>query len=359
MLLLDTMNQQMLERFNTEHKIDLIAMVRDRPGRVFAIGEGLLPKETYIKQGALVGREGARVLGAYGVLESGRPHEVRADAGGHQGPGAAGAAAESGFRLLLPGAGRSKRTGPTASTRRAGPVEREPSRVFATWDEFNAWRQQHGKLRPGAPRIAVSFYKATYYSDETELLDAVIAEIERQGAEAIPMFGYPGAIAAERLLLDPSGKPRADAVLGFNFNFAAPDASSYLAKVDVPVLNLISLYGRSEQEWRASPMGLSMFEGTFNVATPELAGTIAPTVVGSQEKIKDPETGLTIVVRKPMLSQVALAVRRAHRVCGAAQQGQLRQARRDRLLQLSSREGEHRRQLSERRRVDRQRPAAA
>ena len=52
-LLLDTMNQQMLDRFNTEHKIDLIAMVRDRPGRVFAIGEGLLPKETYIKQGAL------------------------------------------------------------------------------------------------------------------------------------------------------------------------------------------------------------------------------------------------------------------------------------------------------------------
>ncbi len=83
--------------------------------------------------------------------------------------------------------------------------------------------------------------------------------------------------------------------------------------------------------------GLSMFEGTFNVATPELAGTIAPTVVGSQEKIKDPETGLTIVVRKPMLSQVALAVRRAQRVCRPAQQGQQRQACRDRLLQLSGR----------------------
>ncbi len=73
-----------------------------------------------------------------------------------------------------------------------------------------------------------------------------------------------------------------------------------LAKVDVPILNLISLYGRSEKEWRESPMGLSMFEGTFNVAVPELAGTIAPTVVGSQEKVTDPETGLTIVVRKPI-----------------------------------------------------------
>ena len=177
---------------------------------------------------------------------------------------------------------------------------RRSGQVFATWDEFTAWRQQHGKLRPGAPRIAVSFYKATYYSDETELLDAVIAQIERSGAEAIPMFGYPGEVAAQRLLLDADGKPRADVVLGFNFNFSGPDASAALAKVDVPILNLISLYGRSEKEWRESPMGLSMFEGTFNIAVPELAGTIAPTVVGSQEKVTDPETGLTIVVRKPI-----------------------------------------------------------
>jgi cobaltochelatase CobN len=317
-LLLDTMNQQMLERFNTEHKVDLIAMVRDRPGRVFAIGEGLLPKETYIKQGALWD-ERARAYWAHmgfsnqvglmkyaltlaGIKGLVLPEPERSLDFGYYYPALAG---PKGPALL-----RDPRADPLQ--RRAGPSgPAEPSRVFATWDEFNAWRQQHGKLRPGAPRIAVSFYKATYYSDETELLDAVIAEIERQGAEAIPMFGYPGAIAAERLLLDPSGTPRVDAVLGFNFNFAAPDSSSRLAKVDVPVLNLISLYGRSEQEWRSSAQGLSMFEGTFNVATPELAGTIAPTVVGSQERIKDPQTGLTIVVRKPILSQVALAVRRA------------------------------------------------
>jgi hypothetical protein len=52
-LLLDTMNQQLLERLNANSKIDLIGTARDRRGKVFAIGEGLLPKETYIKQGAL------------------------------------------------------------------------------------------------------------------------------------------------------------------------------------------------------------------------------------------------------------------------------------------------------------------
>jgi cobaltochelatase CobN len=309
-LLFDTMNQQLLERVNANSKIDLIGTVRDRRGKVFAIGEGLVPKDTYIKQGVLwddraraywahMGYSNQVGLMKYALMQAGirglsLPEPQRSLDFGYYYPALAGP--KGPVQLRDP---------------RATPLA-EPSRVFATWSEFDAWRQQHGKVRPGAPRVAVSFYKATYYSDETELLDAVIAEIERQGAEAIPMFGYPGEVAAQRLLIDAGGKPRADVVLGFNFNFAAPDSSNYLAKLDVPVINLISLYGRTEQEWRTSPQGLSMFEGTFNVATPELAGTIAPTVVGSQEKIKDPETGLTIVVRKPMLSQVALAVRRAN-----------------------------------------------
>ena len=290
-LVMDTMNQQMLERFNAANNIDLIGAVRGRGGKVFGVGEGLLPKETYIKQG-VSWDERARTYWAHmgysnqvGLLKY--------------------ALVEAGIAgLSLP------RPQPSLDFGYYYP-DGGNGQVFATWDEFTAWRQQRGKLRPGAPRVAVSFYKATYYSDETELLDAVIAQIERSGAEAIPMFGYPGEVAAQRLLLDADGSARADVVLGFNFNFAGPDSSTALAKVDVPVLNLISLYGRDEKEWRESPMGLSMFEGTFNIAVPELAGTIAPTVVGSQEKVTDAETGLTIVVRKPIPSQIAMAVRRA------------------------------------------------
>ena len=32
------------------------------------------------------------------------------------------------------------------------------------------------------------------------------------------------------------------------------------------------------------------------MAVPELAGTTAPTVVGSKERVRDPDTGLTVVV---------------------------------------------------------------
>ena len=123
--------------------------------------------------------------------------------------------------------------------------------------------------------MAVGFYKSTYYAGDTALLDAVIEEIEQQGAEAIPVFGYPGAVAFENLLIDEAGQARAHVALAFLFRFANFEASIALAKLDIPVISLISLYGRSEEEWRASDQGLSMFEGTFQVAVPELAGVVA------------------------------------------------------------------------------------
>lgn len=191
-------------------------------------------------------------------------------------------------------------------------------RVFATWREFDDWRARAGRMRPDAPRIAVGFYGADYDSGNTALVDAVVAEIERQGAEAVPVFGCPAAQAFETLLVDDAGQARVDVAMAFLFRFAGPDAGLSLAKLDVPVLSLISLYGRGEQEWRESEMGLSLFEGTFQVVSPELAGLVAPTVVGSQEQTVDPITGLTIVARRPITSRVATAVRRALRYAALA-----------------------------------------
>jgi cobaltochelatase CobN len=288
-LLLDTMNQQMLDRYNQTHGIDLIAAVRRR-GQVLAIGEGLMPKERYISQGARFD-DVARGFWAH----SGFNNQVGL------------------LKLALARAGVTGLTIPKPEpSLELGYYypEGRTGRVFGTWDEFTAWKQARGKARPGAPRVALAFYKSSYYSGETELLDAVIAEIEKRGGEAIPYFGYPEAPATQKLLLDEKGAPRADVVLSLLFRFSGPEATAMLDKVDVPLINLISLYGRSEQEWRASATGLSFFEGTFQVAVPELAGLVAPTVIGSQEKVKDAETGMTMVVRKPIASQVAMAVQR-------------------------------------------------
>lgn len=288
-LVFDIMNQQLLDRFNAEHKTDLVATVRRR-GTVFAVGEGLLPRENYVTQGILWD-ERARAYWQHsgfanqvGLLKHVLSH--------------AGVAA-----LKAPDPQPSLDFGYYYPEGRTG-------RVFGTWEDFDAWRAANGKHRPGAPRVAVGFYKSTYYTGDTDLLDTIIAEVERQGGEAIPMFGYPGAYASEKLLIDAEGRTRADVALSFLFNFADTNAWKSLAKVDIPVVNLVSLYGRTEKEWRATNSGMSLFEGTFLMAVPELAGTTAPTIVGSKEKVRDPDTGLTVVVSHAIASRVTTAVER-------------------------------------------------
>ena len=65
-LILDTMNQEMLDRFNSTHGVDLIGSVSER-GIVYAVGEGLMPREHYIGQGAVWDERASRILGQLGV----------------------------------------------------------------------------------------------------------------------------------------------------------------------------------------------------------------------------------------------------------------------------------------------------
>ena len=194
-----------------------------------------------------------------------------------------------------------------ASTSATTTPTAKDGRVFASWTELESWLRARGKLRPGAPRVAVGFYRAAYYGGDTDVVDAVIAEIERRGANAVPLFGYPGHVAFERLLLDEQGRARVDVALAFLFRFAQPDSAIGLARVDVPILNLATLYGAAKSQWRASSTGLSLFEGTFQIAAPEFAGLLAPTVVGSRERIDDPSTGLDVIVNHPIAERVEMA----------------------------------------------------
>ena len=291
-LVFDVMNQQMLERFDATHSVDLLGTVSGQ-GMVLGVGEGLMPREQYLEQGVVWDQRARAFWTNWGFANQlGLLKQSLSIAGVPD--------------LTVP------EPQPSLDAGYYYP-DGETGQVFGNWKEFDTWRVANGKTRPGATRVAVGFYKSTYYAGDTALLDAVIAEIEGQGAEAIPVFGYPGALAFENLLIDEAGQPHAHVALAFLFRFANFEASTSLAKLDIPVISLISLYGRSEEEWRASDQGLSMFEGTFQVAVPELAGVVAPTVVGSQERIDDPDTGLSIVVRRPIPSRVRLAVQRALR----------------------------------------------
>ena len=294
-LVVDMMNEQMLDQVGAEHGLDLIAHVAAR-GAVLVVGVGLSATEKFTAKGAVFDERAHAYWQHSGFANHVGLVKLALTKAGIDG-------------LALPEPQPSLELGYYYPDPQSG----SGGRVFASWAEFDAWRRAAGKHRPGAPRIAVGFYKANYYSGDTQALDAVIGEIERQGAEAIPVFGYPGAYAFEELLIDEHGVPRVDVAMAFLFRFSDFETATHLAKLDVPVMNLVTLYGRSQREWRESKTGLSMFEGTFQVAVPEIGGLVSPIVVGSRERRFDLETGVSLVASEPIPSRIATGVRRALR----------------------------------------------
>jgi cobaltochelatase CobN len=291
-LVFDMMNQQLLDRFNAEHKCDVLAEVSKR-GRVFLVGQGVLPKEHYIQMGIKWDDKiGGYWQGGFSNQLNMMKYALREGAGLSQ------------LKVGEPE--------PTLGEGYYYPAE-DGGKVFKAWDEFAAWHQAQGHTLQGKPWIAVGFYKAAYYGGETGVLDAVIRAIEKRGMNALPVFGYPDGEPFARLLTSQGGKPRADAALALSFRFADFEAGKALEKLGIPVINLVSLYGRSEKDWRGSKTGLSTFEGTFQVAVPELAGLTAPTVVGSSEVVKDQDTGLMVSRQCPILERIDRAVDRAAR----------------------------------------------
>ena len=67
-----SMNQQMLDRFNAQHQIDLIAGVRAQRQGAARSAKGCCRRRRYIEQGVHLGRTRARLLGAFRLRESAR-----------------------------------------------------------------------------------------------------------------------------------------------------------------------------------------------------------------------------------------------------------------------------------------------
>lgn len=291
-LVLDMMNQQMMETYNSTHGQDLVRDIAAR-GAVLLVGAGLQPVEYFTDMGAHYNERAMAYWQQGGSSNQLALMKYALTLAGIQG-------------LELPALEPGLESGyyyPDASG----------GQVFADWDSFDLWRRQQGLAVEGRPQVAIGFYRAAFYGNETDVVDALVAEVERQGAAAIPLFGFPGHLAYQQLLLDENGESRADVILSLLLRFADFDAAATLATVDVPLINLITLYGRSEQEWRDSDNGLSLFEGTFQVAVPELAGLISPVVVGSRERVQDPATGISVVVNQPIHSRIEMAVQRGLR----------------------------------------------
>ena len=83
-----------------------------------------------------------------------------------------------------------------------------------------------------------------------------------------------------------------------------------LSRLYVPLINAITLYSQSKEEWEKSPVGLDIFERAWQVAMPEMGGIIQPTVMASKERVVDKETGIEYIEERPIPERIKRLVDR-------------------------------------------------
>ena len=148
-----------------------------------------------------------------------------------------------------------------------------------------------------APTIGILFYRAHLLSGNTAFVDALIREIEQQGANALPVFTAASKEAADESggmagFLAPFAAGGCDVLItamSFAMGTVNPDGPTMsgwsveqLLTLDVPVLQAITA-ASSRTAWEVSGRGLGPLDTAMNVAIPEFDGRIITVPISFKE----------------------------------------------------------------------------
>src|SRR5690606_31944560 len=186
------------------------------------------------------------------------------------------------------------------------------SEFYPGFDEFLPQYTHHQSDRPWVGLIA---YRSNVVDGTTAHLDAVIAALEDQNFNVLTVFGYPPEQAVERFFFDESGEPQVAAVVAAGMNIGIdPDVMvPLLTRLNVPVINAISLFSQSADQWADSEIGMDIMERSWQLAMPEMAGLTQPTVFAAKELVRDPRTGMQYIEEQAIPERVDMLVKRIAR----------------------------------------------
>ncbi len=173
-------------------------------------------------------------------------------------------------------------------------------------------------LDPSKPTVAVMFHQAQWLRGTTAHIDVLVREIERRGAQTIPVFftsgensklGSTGLRGVVRKYLMKGGRPRIQAVvmcMGFSQAAMAGGPGSVFGMLGVPVLQAPAVY-RSPRDWEDDAAGLSPQEVSMGATQTELDGQIATAPLQFMEPHGDRFSVSTVPDRVAAVADSALA----------------------------------------------------
>lgn len=140
-----------------------------------------------------------------------------------------------------------------------------------------------------SPSVGVLFYRAHLLSGNTEFVDAIIAELARQGLAARAVYTQSlkecdatGMPLAFKLMQD---EGPVDAIIS-TLSFALGDTRGVLERIDAPIIQAITS-SSDAAAWRRNGRGLSPLDTAINVAIPEFDGRIISVPVSFKEETED------------------------------------------------------------------------
>jgi cobaltochelatase CobN len=174
-----------------------------------------------------------------------------------------------------------------------------------TWDEW----LQNQKPNNLKSKIAVFIYESTAKEGLLNIEREIYKAIEEKGYQPVIIFGYPPGKSIKNTILDTVflQNKGIDAAISWFYKFPDNDTEVVLNALGIPIINAIDIYGYPLDEWQISTKGLSSTEIAWQIAIPELAGLISPTVVGGSHIVDG------IPYKKSIQSRVNRIVNRAVR----------------------------------------------
>lgn len=172
------------------------------------------------------------------------------------------------------------------------------------------------RVDPAKPTLGLWFFQTYWLNGNLAHVDALIREIERRGANVIPVFsmrlkdvalGNRGSDEIVRSYFMGESGPRIDALISamsMSMTITNQDYRTLFPQLNVPVIQAL-VSSRPYAVWKESDQGMAVLDVTFQAAQPEFDGNlIAIPVATREEDTVDPITGALLPRLVPMEDRV-------------------------------------------------------
>lgn len=156
---------------------------------------------------------------------------------------------------------------------------------------------QYKKLRPAKPqqaKIAVLLQRALIESEQTQLIDATIKQLEAKGAYVVPFFFELSPVSGDysQLLQIPNTeqntdgkteqmKTDVDLIISFRNIHWANKRKVEFEKFQIPVMHAMTYYSGDKETWEKDMQGVNANMMSFTLVLPENAGVVDPMIVAA------------------------------------------------------------------------------